>query len=315
MSVIIIGDSSWEEISLLADAVRDQGETPIIWDTQDWPSDIPIAYDINSKYTHVYESIDPSDVTGIYALYQTVFRPIASVFYGEPDTDTGNIMSLLDKYREWRWFFLSTMFSFGNQGSTVIPEPYGYKWHDIKPLMLDTLHQNGVPIPETIFTNEPERAKEFIQKHEKVVSHSVNGGIEPQIITTNDIQEHDFKKLHASPVKFQEFAPGDDVRCYVLDETVIGAVKYNYPQNTFSFKKCDPSSVTVTGRSLSPTVKEAAKEAIRVSPSPFGAVDIRITEDGEFEVLEVNITGRFAAGDEAGVTNVSGALAKYLTQE
>jgi len=328
MTVVLIGDADWGEIPFLVDAIERRGESAIVWDTGQWPGSDPVAYDVKNNVCRVSQSVLEETVTGVYMLYQTVFRELAALSSHTDKADTGptgdensgsdtNVnrsdqLSRLRQAREWRYFFFSTAYALKADGATVIPEPYGLKWHGMKPFMLDEFADAGVPVPPTIVTTDADRAKAFIQKHEKVVCHSINGGIEPEVLTAESYDEKEFTSLQASPVKFQGFVPGVDVRCYVLDGDVIGAFQYVFSGETFSFKKAESEQVHVEPVDLPSEAVAAVRTAIDVTPAPFGAVDLRLTTDDEFAVLEVNITGRFAASDHAGITTVADELAGYL---
>jgi glutathione synthase/RimK-type ligase-like ATP-grasp enzyme len=181
--------------------------------------------------------------------------------------------------------------------------------------MLDCYHRNGVPVPPTLFTNDPDRVRAFVAEHGTVVAKPVTMGAAPERLTGADLTDDRLERLAAAPVQFQRYVPGEDVRAYVLDGTVVGSFRYEYGEESFSFKRADPDAVAAEPVSLSERSREAIRTAGELAPAAFGVVDCRRPPDGSVVVLETNLPGRFAAADTAGVTDVAGALAAYLTGE
>ena len=115
-------------------------------------------------------------------------------------------------------------------------------------------------------------------------------------------------------MKFQEYVPGADVRGWVLDGELVGMVRYDYDADGFSFEQAGVDSADVRSVALSPDpeLRDAVVRAGELSQSVYTTVDLRVADDREFVVLEGNVPGRFAYHDDAGTTDVGGAIAEYL---
>jgi glutathione synthase/RimK-type ligase-like ATP-grasp enzyme len=124
------------------------------------------------------------------------------------------------------------------------------------------------------------------------------------------------EKLAGAPIKLQEFAPGEDTRGYVVDGEFAGMIRYDYDTDAISFQcpSVDYSEIESVELSPDPEVREAVVRAGELSPSTYAAVDVRLTDDGDFTVLESNTPGRFAAHDLAGSTDVADYIAEYLVE-
>lgn len=311
MTVILIGDGRYPELEFVAAAVEDLGASAVMWDIRDWPGETPATYTPSEPDFVAGDEISIDDVSGVFALQQTVFSPLHHLYYDWYDGDT-TYPRVINQLREWRSLFNSIQTVCERTGATVIPGVEAFGWNLVRPWMLERYHQAGVPVPETLFTNEPTRVKEFVADHGTVVYQYVNGGVKPRTVTTEDLEDRRLEKLRAAPVQFQEYVPGDDVRVYVVEGAIVGAFKYLYEGDAFSFKHADEETWDAERFHLPDAVHEAVMNAASVTPGSFAAIDVRFKNTDRYAILEANLPGRFAGSDGAGVTDVAGALADQL---
>ncbi|WP_135825143.1 hypothetical protein [Halorussus ruber] len=312
MAVVILGDvETFKEHQLVRRAVEDRGEETIVVDVTEWPGEDPVELAVGSGECVFGEPIPFEDVTGVFSMVQTVFSPLDRHYewYDEKSERAG-----YKQLREWKQLFWSIMATFEAHGAKTPTPPREHYWTFHRPWMLELYDDEGIPVPETTFTNDPERVESFVEEHSKAVVQPVNGGQGLELIRPSDLTPERLRKLAGAPIKLQEYAPGDDTRGFVVDGEFAGMVRYDYPEDAFSFQQPSVDYDTIESVALSPDpkVREAVVRAGELAPSDYAAVDVRLTDDGDFTVLESNTPGRFAAHDLAGTTDVADRIAEYL---
>lgn len=312
MSVVILGDPGhFSEHDLVQQAVEERGVETHVVDVGDWPGDGPVEYSVDAGECVFDDSIPFDRVTGVFTIIQSVFPSFPVVHdWFEEKPDRVAYRQLM----EWKSLFRSMVAVFEAHGARVTASPAEWYWNRHRPLMLETFRDDGLPVPETTFTNDPDRVRAFVEHHGKAFVQAVNGGGgEPELLRPSDLDPERLQKLAAAPIKLQEYVPGEDLRGYVVDGEFAGMVRYEYDADAISFKSRAVAYDEIRSRAVSPgaDLREAVVRAGELSPSSFAAVDVR-RDDGEFTILETNTPGRFAAHDRAGTTDVSGRLAEYL---
>jgi hypothetical protein len=314
MAVVIIGDvEAYKEHQLVREAVEERGEETFVVDVDRWPGDAPLEHTVGSGECVFGESIPFEDVSGVFSMLQSVFPehfPDYDWFDEKPER------AAYEQLREWKQTFWSLIAAFESHGAKIPVSPTDKHWVFHRPWMLELYDDNGVPVPETTFTNDPERVETFVEKHSEAIVQPVNGGEGLELIRPSDLDPDRLKKLAGAPIKLQEFAPGEDTRGYVVDGEFAGMVRYDYDSDAISFQSpsVDYSDIESVPLSPDPEVREAVVRAGELSPSSYAAVDVRLTDDGDFTVLESNTPGRFAAHDLAGSTDVADYIAEYLVE-
>ncbi len=100
------------------------------------------------------------------------------------------------------------------------------KWRSLLRLSI-----NGIPVPETIITENPFTAKDFVEEKGKAVFKPLMGslGLGSSLITDPDLAYHITRSLLNIniPSYYQEYIekPGYDLRIFIVGRNVIGAMK------------------------------------------------------------------------------------------
>jgi len=306
MTVVLIGEGDYKEFELLAEAIENRGGNPVVWDTTDWPSDVPVTYDVGSETVTVDREFHVGEVTGVFPWVHHVFHPSLSRFADEFEEEgTRNLFMKVD---QWRGVFRSLLPLFEEHGATVFYPPGTQHYDEWKPLQLEQFVAAGVSIPDTVFTSDPDRVREFVTEHGEVVYKPVVEEAWPERLSADDLDEAPLERLSNAPVQFQEYVPGEDVRAFFLDGEVVGASRYVTDEWSF---KTEGDVEEAEAVDLRDEVCRDVERAARVSPVRFGAADLRVTDDTH-ALLEVNPGPRFAFHDLHGATDVASVLAEAL---
>ena len=306
MAVILVGEGGYEEFELLAEAIADRGEEPIMWDMTDWPSDIPVTFDVGSDSITVDHEFDTDEVSGVFPWVHHIFHMSLTRF--ADDFERHGTRNLFMRVDQWRGVFSSLLAVFEQHGATVFYPPGVQHYDEWKPLQLEQFAKEGISIPDTVFTTDPDRVRDFVTEHGEVVYKPVAEEAWPNRLSASDLEAAPLERLSSAPVQFQEYVDGDDVRVFFLDGEVVGASRYVTDEWTFKTEKRIEDAEPVD---LRDEVRRDVERAARVSPIRFGAADLRVTDERHV-LLEVNPGPRFAFHDQYGATDIAGVLADAL---
>ena len=308
MTVLLAGSYFGHEFDALAEAVRERGDEAAVVDTGDWPGKRPLSFDPHEGAFTVDETtVSVDDVTGVFVRHNGLFVPAVRDYTDGAGSEDDNPYAALTQLREYRGLFRSLLRAVDAAGGTVLPGLDGLGWQETSVAATRRLERAGLPVPPSLATSDTAAAQSFLERHGRVVCKPVAefGGVKE--LTTADADVLDGL---TTPVFLQALVPGDDVRCYVVDDSYLGGFEYVSDVEGFSFKAGDDEP-TAAAVDLPAAAVADVREAVSVSPMRYAAVDLRV-DDGDHTVLEVNAGGRFALADHSGVTDVAGALADTL---
>jgi glutathione synthase/RimK-type ligase-like ATP-grasp enzyme len=162
---------------------------------------------------------------------------------------------------------------------------------------LQLARQVGLSIPETLVTNQPDAARQFIGAHgmgnvvRKAFRNISQAPRETHLLRAEDLALLD--TVRYTPVIFQRFIPADlDLRVTVIEDEIFAASISSEARYSADYRP-GLASAKVVPYNLPPTVAEKLLELMRIFGLEFGAVDFRVTPDGEHVFLEVNPAGEY----------------------
>jgi glutathione synthase/RimK-type ligase-like ATP-grasp enzyme len=203
---------------------------------------------------------------------------------------------------------------FEHHGADVIPRLSKQRWQDRKPWQLHRFARADLPVPDTLFTNDPEEVRTFFASHDRVVYKPVTRGGMPRVMTEDDLTDEALSRLSTAPVQFQEFVEGTDLRIYALDGEVVGAARYESDQFSFKLDEQDGEEVDAHPAAVSEAIEDTVTRAADLAELQFTAADVRRRPNGTYHLIEVNEAPRFAVPDVRADQNVADALAEYLLE-
>lgn len=309
MVVLVIGSEKRKETSLLSDAVEDRGCEAVTCDVNEWPGDEPLTVTADGDDAAFGSRIEYDDVTGAYVDCNRFFRPYDPRFRDRLEEE---FTPTLNQLREHRAMFNSLCRILDWHGADVVPHHSNHHWHDQKPWQLYLYETIDVPTPDTVFTNDPDEVESFYEAHDRVVFKPVTGGASPRVMTDEDVAEDRLDELATAPVQFQEYVEGDDVRAYVLDGELVGAIRYESESFSFKLDVEAGRDVGVEPVTLSDEVVDTVVRATEQAGLTYAAADVRLQQDGTHALLELNQVPVFAAADTEAGQDVAGALAEFL---
>lgn len=174
----------------------------------------------------------------------------------------------------------------------------------------------GLRIPETLVTNGPDAAKEFVEEHRatgvvrKAFRNIPQAPRETLLVSDSELDLLD--NVRFAPVIFQEYIPlALDLRVTVIDGEIFSTSFQSQQEYEVDYR-LGISSAVVAPYSLPDDVSEKLLKLMDHFNLKYGAVDFRLTPDGEHVFLEVNPAGEYLFASERTGQPIPQAIAAAL---
>ena len=239
-----------------------------------------------------------ADVTSIYhRLGFTHFEAEEEYSEAEQAYASAEFMSLLNPV-------LNTI------SARVVNRPLASSTNASKPFQTNLIQQAGFFIPETLVTNEPERAVEFYEEHGGQVIYKSISYVRSIVkqMKKEDLERLD--TLRTCPVQLQEMVQGVDHRVHVMGERVF-AHRIQAVENDYRYDK----QAEIVAHELDEETEERCIELARILDMEIAGVDLRITPDGEAYCFEVNPSPAFSWYEVRTGQPITAALCDLLMEE
>jgi glutathione synthase/RimK-type ligase-like ATP-grasp enzyme len=253
-----------------------------LFDTITYPYDIQITQTIDSPLCGAIRigdrKVPANEIQSVYYCVQSGFQTLAD----DPPEIRSIIYNNIDSAA---WSFVYSL-----ESLFVNPiEPANM--HNYKAFILKQMRANQIRVPHTMVTNEPEAVIAFYhQMGGNVIYKPPWGQSFTAKLTENELQPAHLSKLSHSPIMLQEYIPGSEVRAYVIGNEVFG-VKVESDEVDINMD----SAARRVRFDLPDHVVEMALKVSRVTELVFTAIDMRVSHEGEYVVLEANSSPDFTA--------------------
>lgn len=180
-----------------------------------------------------------------------------------------------------------------------------------KPFQAQVIARHGFLVPETLVTNDPAAAREFYERHERVVYKSISG-VRSVVQTMGAADLDRLERLRLCPVQFQAYVPGVDVRVHTVGDAVFAtevasaATDYRYATTQVS----EPARLSET--TLPHDVAAQCVELAAALGLEFAGVDLKVTPDDEVYCFEVNPSPAYSYFESHTGQPIAAALAAHL---
>lgn len=224
--------------------------------------------------------------------------------------DVADEMSLdwrrtLIAFREKSQVLFSILARWGELGVPMY-NPTAPDWRYAKPLQLSLLHDAGLPVPRTLWTNDPAAVRAFAAEG-RVAYKPIAGGAATKELGPGDMTEERLSALDGAPVTFQELLEGDNYRVYCLDGRIVASFRIvsgelDYRQNEEVLEQT----------TLSAEVREQCLAAAALLRMRWTGIDLRDDGNGSLRFLELNPSPMFLGFDARAGTDLQMALVEAL---
>ncbi|BBM88151.1 MvdC/MvdD family ATP grasp protein [Candidatus Uabimicrobium amorphum] len=151
-------------------------------------------------------------------------------------------------------------------------------------------------IPNTIVSNDAEAVRTFWEtNHRKIIYKQVRG-ISTRSVKTSLVTEKELgflDSLQISPVIFQEYIPAQyDLRITVMGKKIFSAKIHSQKSDSKLDWRFDHARL-LEPYTLPQEIEQKIRQYIDFLGLVYGAIDMRVTPEGEYVFFEINPSGQF----------------------
>jgi glutathione synthase/RimK-type ligase-like ATP-grasp enzyme len=172
-------------------------------------------------------------------------------------------------------------------------------------------------IPESRITNDVEDARRFITQHGssqtvyKAFSGTEHAWRETRLLRPGELDM--IENVRFAPVIFQEYIPiGVDLRITVVGDRLFAAAIHSLGTEYEVDFRMVMTSARFEEVTLPPEVAEALHILMQRLGLVYGAIDMRLTPDGEYVFLEINPAGQWLFVEERTGQPITEALVDLM---
>ena len=300
--VLLVGSPKDAHIDAVRDGLDELGVDVMVVDTLSFPEHPTIT--LGERLDSI--TIDGRDVARPAALY---FRDV----YAQPLAVGVDATSEMEE--DWH----RTLVAFREKAHMLFPllgrwaelrvpfyNPPASNWRHAKAMQLSLLGEAGLPVPETIWTNDPARVRSFAGGR-RIAYKPVAGGAATRELGPDDLTDERLRSLRGAPVTFQELLEGENIRVYCLDGEVIASMRIvseslDYRQNEEAMEQVK----------LPDEANEQCLRASELLHMRWTGIDLKRDAAGNLKFLELNSSPMFLGFDRGAGTGILDALVKAL---
>jgi len=177
------------------------------------------------------------------------------------------------------------------------------------------IRRRGFAIPETVVTNDPDKALAFVDhcaaQGDEVIYKSVSG-VRSIVQTFSQADRARVGQIRWCPTQFQRKVRGKDVRVHVVGNQTFAALiestatDYRYAQSQSG------SDAVLKPIELPAAMANACIDLARALDLPFAGIDLRLAENDEAVCFEVNPSPAYSYYESRTGAPIADALVRWL---
>ncbi|MFO7562696.1 MAG: hypothetical protein R6X02_08625 [Enhygromyxa sp.] len=300
--IVIVGSLEDAHANAVYSRLRERGHEPVVLDALRFPEQLPIALGPAPDDIRV----DGRPLGRPAAVYvRSLYQSPAGFGVEADEAMREDWRRTLAAFRERSTLLTAILLRWEQLGCRLYNPP-SVGTNITKPYQLALLRAAGLPVPESLWTNDPAAVKRFCAEREAIFK-PVAGGAATRKVSPEDLADERLAKLAGAPVCFQELLPGDDVRVYVVDDRVVCALRIE--TEAVDFRQ---NEQRIEAIELDPELAATCVRAAEVIGLPYTGMDIKADRAGRYKILELNPSAMFLGFEQRAGVDIGGALCDAL---
>ena len=300
--IIVCGVKSEQPIALLLSALRRKGVDYLLINQSDLFRSIRLRWKlsqdgISGKIKVGPEVVDVKEIRSVYQRFMSIDQiPVPP---NKPEY-IGHTRSVL----------LSLIDLFDIIPARIVNRRRSMMSNNSKPYQSILIRKAGFSIPDTLITNVPDEANDYVDKHTHVIYKSISA-IRSTVKKVDNEDKERFKNLVFLPTQFQKMISGDNVRVHVVGDKVF-ATKINTTVIDYRYAHIENENPEFEVYQLSPQLEKMCVDLTENLGLLFSGIDLIITNK-ETYCLEVNTSPAYSYYQQRTGQPISEALADLLS--
>lgn len=194
--------------------------------------------------------------------------------------------------------------------AVVVNPPAAGRSNLTKPFQLAAIARAGFAVPPTIVTTDPAAARDFLDRHQRIIYKSISG-VRSIVATLDHAAADRLAGVRSGPVQLQRWIKGIDVRAHVIGKqwfaTAVESNAADYRYATSAGHKLSIVATDIDGDVGERLVNLATSMGLLVA-----GIDLRLTPDDEWFCFEVNPSPGFTFYEDVTGQPIAAAIAHLL---
>jgi hypothetical protein len=183
----------------------------------------------------------------------------------------------------------------------------GFALHQVKPAALARVQALGLPVPETLLTNDPDGVLDFFSKHRAAIFKPVQGGAHTLRLTEEFLTPENLANLRLAPLTLQQEIKGTNIRVFIIGEQHFAC---EIASSQIDFR--DDETPIIKKIELPDEVIAQSHAAAQALHLVWAGIDYRRDANGTYYFLEANPSPMFYGFEQASGLPITEALCHYL---
>ena len=276
--IIIIGHAQDAVTLIVYKALLDRNIPVCLLDTVDYPRHMTLSYESTTPMSGEIRWQDESKPTIRLSDIRSVFYCRQQDFSPTQEQEPYYIKAVNSNMQ-------SAWVSFCKMLDCLFVNPiHTAHEHCYKPYLLKMLQDQGVRIPQTLITNDPQQVKDFYKRlNGQVIFKPVYGWGFTAPLTEADLTDERLSALANLPYTFQEKIEGTDIRVYKVGNRLFPIENQS---DSLDFRT-DEAAKRVP-MSLPDHVAGQCHQIAKTLDLMYTGIDLRRTPDGDYVFFEAN---------------------------
>ncbi|MFM7447795.1 MAG: RimK family alpha-L-glutamate ligase [Leptolyngbyaceae cyanobacterium] len=278
--VLLLGNASDAHAAHMHQALQSAGVEVNFWDTGDFPTQMQLSWEPHSQQGSI---VLPGERELLFSEIHSVYwRQFRDPFLPALKDHQQQQIAISDSLCALRSLIQACPTRWVNSWRA-------YQFHREKPLQLAAVKRLGVPIPDTLISNDARKIQQFVQTRPCCIFKPVFGGAHTEFVTdAHLLLERMELALKLSPVTVQEYIAGTNIRSYVIGQSVYTAEIRSPSVDFRNDEKAELIPVILPNG-----VYKSCLEIARQLHLEWTAIDWRCSPQGDYVFLEANPSPMF----------------------
>jgi len=167
MAILVTSASEHPEVEYFTGVLEERGIEVVSLDVTDWPG-ATVAWSPQDGHVTFDGRIDWERIDGAYVHPKSLFRSYSVRKFFDVD-DLDDVFPAIHCMRDHRTVFESLFRTLESKDVDVLPRSRCLRLQMRKPWQLQQFEARGLPVPDTVFTNDPDRVRAFYDDHDQSV--------------------------------------------------------------------------------------------------------------------------------------------------
>lgn len=297
--MLIVGPPGDPHLDAVARGVRARGAEPAALDFADAPARAGLSFAVAGPGGRLRLPGGDLELARVRAVYWRTANPTCA---------SPKLRADLRDFaeRETRWALESLLLSLP---ARLVNAPPAIAAHRCKPAQSARVAALGVSTPATLVSNCPDDIRAFHAAHPGgVVVKPIGGGAYVRRLAAGDLERAD--SMRASPMQYQQYVAGDDLRIYVVGERVFAGRIVTADPARVDFRT-DPSHRSEPIE-LTDAQRHTCRAIARALDLELAGIDVRRDPSGRWFFLEANPSPMFLRFEADTGHPITAALVDHL---